>query len=109
DMAKQLIALDKHSFHALQAHALILEIEDEDSSYTKLSKIQKGARKRGATTAANNIALTLALGAPDSAELERSLMEVRATADKEQDYYNSARASIQIARMYSRRGTPLPV
>ncbi|WP_205901310.1 hypothetical protein, partial [Pseudomonas viridiflava] len=62
-----------------------------------------------ATTAANNIALTLALGAPDSAELERSLMEVRATADKEQDYYNSARASIQIARMYSRRGTPLPV
>ncbi|WP_122553174.1 metallophosphoesterase [Pseudomonas viridiflava] len=109
DMAKQLIALDKHSFHALQAHALILEIEDEDSSYTKLSKIQKDARKRGATTAANNIALTLALGAPDSAELERSLMEVRATADKEQDYYNSARASIQIARMYSRRGTPLPV
>ena len=107
-MAKEIIRIDKHSNQALQAHTLILEVEAEENSRFKLVKIQRDARRRGANVAANNIALSLASSSPDSAELEASLIEVRDTADKEQDYYNSARAAIQLARLYSNRGVALP-
>lgn len=107
-MAREIIRLDKHSNQALQAHTLILEVEAEENSRFKLVKIQRDARKRGANVAANNIALSLARSTPDSAELEASLIEVRDTADKEQDYYNSARAAIQLARLYASREVALP-
>ncbi|WP_415773182.1 metallophosphoesterase [Pseudomonas sp. LB3P38] len=107
-MAKEIIRTDRHSNHALQAHTLILEIEAEENSHFKLAKIQRDARKRGANVVANNIVLSLANSSPDSVELELSLIEVRDTADKEQDYYNSARAAIQLARLYSNREVALP-
>jgi len=106
-MAREIIRIDKHSHHALQAHTLILEVEAEDNSHLKLVKIQRDARKRGANIVANNIILSLASSTPDSAELELSLIEVRDTADKEKDYYNSARAAIQLARLYSNREVAL--
>lgn len=107
-MAKEIIRLDKNSNQALQAHTLILEVEAEENSHLKLVEIQRDARKRGANVAANNIALSLATSSPDSAELEESLREVRETADKDQDFYNFARASIQLARLYVKREMPLP-
>lgn len=107
-MAKEIIKLAKHSNQAIQAHTLILEVEAEENSKHKLVKIQRDARKRGANIAANNIALTLAASTPDSIELEESLMEVQATAEKAQDYYNYARAAIQLARLYVNRKMTLP-
>jgi hypothetical protein len=107
-MAREIIRIDRHSNHALQAHTLILEIEAEENSRAKLVKIQRDARKRGANVVANNIALSLAYSTPDSAELEASLIEVRDTADKEQDYYNSARSAVQLATLYSNREVALP-
>ncbi|MBP0938973.1 metallophosphoesterase [Pseudomonas alliivorans] len=106
-MAKEVIKLDKHSVQAMQAQTLILEVEMEDNQHVKMKKIQVEARRRGANVAANNIVLALASNSPDSAELERSLIEVRDTADHEQDHYNSARAAIQIARLYENRESGL--
>lgn len=107
-LAKKVIALEKRSFQALQAQTLILEVEAEENSRAKLENIQKNARRRGANVAANNIALNLARDAQDSNELEISLIEVRETAEKDKDHYNSARAAIQIAKLHVSRGYSIP-
>ncbi|MDF0730018.1 metallophosphoesterase [Pseudomonas entomophila] len=107
-MAREILRIGKHSHHALQAQTLILEIEAAENLHSKLAKIERDARKKGANVAANNIVLSLASSAPDSAKLEASLVEVRETAEEEQDFYNSARAAIHLARIYTNRGESLP-
>ncbi|WP_416425194.1 metallophosphoesterase [Pseudomonas sp. App30] len=107
-MAREILKIAKHSHQALQAQTLIVEVEAAENLASKLAKIERDARKRGANVAANNIVLSMAKSATDPEKLTMALIEVRETAEAEQDFYNSARAAIQLAKIHTINGETMP-
>nr|WP_269143520.1 metallophosphoesterase [Massilia phyllostachyos] len=102
-VAKELISLSPKSGSAIQAKAIILELENEDDAGTQLLKLENEAKKRGALIVRNNLILSRANDSADDDEILEALEEVLQTSLKSKDAYNAGRASVKIATLMLRR------
>jgi tetratricopeptide (TPR) repeat protein len=108
--AERVIKLDRHSSFGLQARSLLIELAADDPHRgEKLEAHEKLARKREATTVANNIALIRASEADDAGcgpdEIRAILLPVVKANSK--DFYNKTRATLQLAKLSLDMDQPL--
>jgi len=73
----------------------------------RLRELEKGARRKGHTNAANNIALTLARETEDDDEATNILSSVLTDRDKSSGFYNQVRAILEIVERKVEAETPL--
>lgn len=94
--ARACIAIDPQSHRALQAEAILAgQIDDPTKRQAKLKKLLRRCKQRKAHVAAHNVVITLAGDAKlagDEDQAATLYREVIASASREQDYYNEARA-----------------
>lgn len=95
--ADKVLSIDKQTNSALHARAILIEMADDDPMrFAKLSKLEQQARRRGATTVANNIALFLATNKASEVRLG-GLEHIIQTAARDNDFYNGIRATLKVA------------
>jgi hypothetical protein len=107
-LAAEVLAINRNSFHGLQAQAIIIDLtKDDPKRDDKLKALEQKCRNRDASVVANNIALTRARehrSDPDT--VTKILMPVvRSKATK--DFYNRTRAAIELAEIALRSGQRL--
>jgi tetratricopeptide (TPR) repeat protein len=97
-VAEKAVKLNRHSNVAIQARALIVEMDNKDPERTeKLIRLELGARKKGAIVAANNLALLRAREAGKDADRVREIL--RPVAESTKDFYNRTRAILKLAAL----------
>lgn len=94
-VAKEVVKLAPETGQALQAQAIIIEMEDDADKGRKLLQIEKKARKCKFNTVANNLALARISGNEDYS----SLRTVHSTAADAGDAYTAARAVVKIGTL----------
>lgn len=94
-IAKEVVELVPNTGNALQAQAIIIEMEDDSDKDSKLLLIEKTARKNKFNTVANN----LALNRVENKEDYSSLRIVHSTAVDAGDIYTATRAVVKIGRL----------
>lgn len=94
--ANEVIELAPKTGSALQAHSIILEMEEDADNSRELLKLETEARKRGFNTVANNLALGRISEDEDIIDSYAILREVYATAVNAGDPYNAARAAVKL-------------
>jgi len=94
-VAKEVTILLPKSAHALQAQSIIIEMEHDADSLSKLLKIEKKARNLGHNTVANNLALDRVANNEDYS----SLRLVHSTAVESGDTYTAARAVVKLGAL----------
>jgi tetratricopeptide (TPR) repeat protein len=104
-VAKKCIAVDGKSSLALQAQAVILEVDEQDEGReSSLYRLEKKARARKAFTVANNLALERASRAKDLSRRSEILEQMLANANGDGDQYNAMRGLLKLARTSIERG-----
>jgi len=116
-VAEEIIKLDRHSNMALQAKALLIELETSGPKRTKrLIQMEALCRKEGADVVANNIALLRAREAKDNPDQVRQILMpvVKPGRNKEDlnnknssDFYNKTRAALKLAELSLNAGERL--
>ncbi|MBW5440553.1 hypothetical protein FXB41_39050 [Bradyrhizobium canariense] len=107
-VAKEILRLDRNSFSALQAKSILLEYQrDDPKQEEKLAQLEAICRKRNAIVVANNIALHRAQKQHDPLRITEILRPVLASKGNKEDYYNKARAVIEMAENSLRQGDRL--
>lgn len=94
-VAKEVVKLVPKSGHALQAQSIIIEMEHDADSHSKLLQIENKARKLGHNTVANNLALDRVANNEDYS----SLRIVHSTALGAGDAYTAARAVVKLGTL----------
>jgi tetratricopeptide (TPR) repeat protein len=99
EAAKRTIAIDKTSIQALQAKVLIADqISDSEERGANLKRLLKDAQRRNAHTLASNILLDLARDARRRGDNSNDLLkQVILTSHSKGDFYNAARAIVDLA------------
>lgn len=100
EAAKRVIAIDRKSTSALHASAIIAEqIQDNDERVAALKKILAKAQKDDNQPLANNISLSLAADRKKMGLASDDLLkQIVVTQKKTGDFYNAARAIVELAR-----------
>lgn len=100
-VAERIKKLDRHSSAALQADAIILEKDPNDSDrLSKLADLETVCRRKGAHVTANNIAIVRAEARDtDQNSREKILEDVINDSKTSKDFYNQVRAVVQLANM----------
>ncbi|MBY5705832.1 hypothetical protein HFO38_24465 [Rhizobium leguminosarum] len=98
EIAKEIIKINRHNGPGYQAQAIIFEALPEGSDRTrKLKSLQQAARRKKLNIVADNIAFTLADETEDQDEAETLLIGVLTSAEREKEFYNSGRATLELA------------
>ncbi|MFI0847322.1 metallophosphoesterase [Mesorhizobium sp. IMUNJ 23232] len=107
DAAKHTISINRHSNAALHGKVIIAEqIEDEAERESELRKLLRQSVQKKAHTLTNNIRLELARnGALRGENTYEALKEITKDARTSGDYYNSARAIIDLANLSGAEST----
>ena len=95
EIAKEVVDLAPKTGQALQAESIIIEMEHDADSRTKLLRLENEARKLGHDTVANNLALTRVANNDDYS----SLRIVHSSAVKANDAYTAARAVVKLGTL----------
>jgi hypothetical protein len=96
NVAGQIVKLNRHSNSALQAKALLVELDKSDPERTeKLARIELIARRKGAKVVANNLALLRAREVGDDPDRVREIL--MPVAEDTEDFYNRTRATLKLA------------
>ena len=100
--AREVVRLDKASWNALQAKAVLLELQESDELVPEgLRRLEETCRRRGAHTVANNLVLSrLEKGHSSSDEVEAALRVVLKTSREKGDFYNLSRAAVKRAELF---------
>ncbi|XOK13275.1 metallophosphoesterase [Agrobacterium tumefaciens] len=100
EAAKRVIAIDRKSASALHASAIIAEqIQDNGERVATLKKILVKAQKDDNQALANNISLSLAANRRKMGLASDDLLkQIVVTQKKTGDFYNAARAIVELAR-----------
>jgi hypothetical protein len=109
-VASEIVRLDRHSNIGLQARTILIELDANSPQRSeKLLRMEKYARRRGATSVANNIALQLAeASANDPARVREILAPVVKSATRDDaHYYNRTRAALKLAKASFAQGSSL--
>lgn len=104
-VAKEVMALLPKSASALQAKAILIEMEHDADSSTDLLKLEKKARASGYNTVANNLALDRV---SDSSSDYDSLRTVYSTSLEVGDNYNACRATVKLGKLLLKDTGNLP-
>ena len=105
-VAEQTVRLNRQSNAALQAKALIVELDEDDPERTeKLTRFENLARKRGAKVVANNLALLRAREIGDDPDKVREIL--LPVSDSGDDFYNKTRATLKLATLSLNAGEKL--
>jgi predicted MPP superfamily phosphohydrolase len=100
DAATELVKINPKSNHALQAQALLAEINDSDlNRNTKLLAIEAKAVKQNAFIVKHNLAIDRAESCTNTSERISILKEVSASAKRRGDHYNGMRATLKLAKL----------
>lgn len=97
ETARETVRVDKQSSFAMQAQAIIANLENQSDRIDRLTKIELAARRKGRITVANNIALELAKAPEYNSDQSAALLErVAQGAIAGNDYYNAMRAIVAL-------------
>jgi tetratricopeptide (TPR) repeat protein len=109
ETAEATIKIDKTTALALQARAVLLAEDDTNpNAEAELLKLEALCRRKGHNIVANNLALTRVRNQDVDAEEAMKILDlVLKTSKSDQDFYNAARAMIQITRNLQKRRKPL--
>ncbi|MCQ1775260.1 metallophosphoesterase [Neorhizobium galegae] len=95
--ASAIMKIDRRSIYAAHAQAMIADLELSGSTrISKLKELESLNRRKGRTGVADNIALTLAEETGDDNEAAAILSNVLSKPRKSTDFYNSARAILEL-------------
>jgi hypothetical protein len=100
EYAQLALSIDRHSFGALQAQSILIELDDDEPKRTqRLAAHEVKCRKQKAFVVANNIALQRARESTDQADVQKILEPVMRISSENKDHYNQTRAIIQLAQV----------
>ena len=105
-IAEEIVKLNRHSNVALQAKALLIELDVNDPRRAeKLARFEVVARRKGANVVANNLALLRARESDGDPTLIREILVPVAEANG--DFYNRTRAALKLAALSLNNGEKL--
>jgi hypothetical protein len=107
EIAKEVINIAPNSNDAIQAKGIIVENQDLPDSQDLLLKLEREARKKGATTIANNFIISRAKIDSSGQEIKAALQSVIDTSLTRKDLYNAGRAATKLARILLKEDKPI--
>ena len=106
--AKEVLKINKKNGLGVQATTMIIDNDVLEPERTKaLRELEKSARRKELHTAADNIALTLAREAESDDEAAALLTNVLKTTRHTREFYNKARAILEIVDRKIEAGQPV--
>lgn len=100
EAAKRVISLNPQASAALQARTILAEqIEQDEQREAELKRLLEEAKKRDLTTICSNLMITLANERRCSDDDAKDmLVEITKNSKSKQDFYNSVRAIVELAK-----------
>lgn len=109
EAAAKTIALGRYENAAIQAEAVLVELDEPpDTQIEKLKALEERAKRKKALRLANTIAISRAnLPATTREDADKIFEMVSQSARSNKDFYNEVRAIIQVAKRSSEKGGQL--